>query len=170
MQITAYAQTWSDIEAGIGDRAKAGVITGNFNTLVMLRATDARTAELLTEQLPRVEIQTLLSVSGVNDSADPRSGQHFTSTNQDRIVTETVPMLTPAEIRSLPKGQAFALLHGGLLYKLRLPLPDASADGELPAGLEAIARAMRRGSSTGDGWHRTRLDDWAAGGAGEAPA
>jgi len=36
-QVTAYTQTWSDIEARIGNAAKAGQIAGNFNTLIMLR-------------------------------------------------------------------------------------------------------------------------------------
>src|SRR6185437_14994040 len=37
LQITAYTQTLSDIEARIGNRAKAGQIVGNFNNLIMLR-------------------------------------------------------------------------------------------------------------------------------------
>ena len=32
-------------------------------------------------------------------------------------------MLTPADLTQLPKGQAFALIEGGQLYKIRLPLP-----------------------------------------------
>jgi hypothetical protein len=32
-QVTAYTQTWSDVEARIGSPAKAGQIAGNFNTL-----------------------------------------------------------------------------------------------------------------------------------------
>ena len=31
-------------------------------------------------------------------------------------------MLTPADLVQLPKGQAFGLLDGGRLYKLRFPL------------------------------------------------
>lgn len=33
IQVTAYTQTLSDIEARIGSRAKAGQVIGNFNTL-----------------------------------------------------------------------------------------------------------------------------------------
>jgi hypothetical protein len=36
IQVTAYTQTLSDIEARIGNRAKAGQVIGNFNTLQML--------------------------------------------------------------------------------------------------------------------------------------
>src|SRR6185295_4044390 len=36
-QVTAYTQTWSDVEARIGSEAKAGQISGNFNSLIMLR-------------------------------------------------------------------------------------------------------------------------------------
>jgi hypothetical protein len=53
-QVTAYTQTWSDVEARIGSQAKAGQIAGNFNTLIMLRVKEVATAELLTSQLPEV--------------------------------------------------------------------------------------------------------------------
>ncbi len=35
------------------------------------------------------------------------------------------PLLLPADIIQLPKGQAFALLEGGKLWKIRMPLPAA---------------------------------------------
>ena len=81
-QVTAYTQTWSDVEARIGNRAKAGQVAGNFNTLLMLRVKELATAEMLTDQLPKVEVFTLMSVSGVDDS-DPTSGvdsSHATKT------------------------------------------------------------------------------------------
>ena len=64
-----------------------------------------------------------MSVSGVDDSSDPGSGVDFKSRNEDRISVSEVPLLTPAELVTLPKGQAFALLEGGQLWKLRMPLP-----------------------------------------------
>ena len=51
-QVTAYTQTWSDVEARIGSKPKAGQIAGNFNSLIMLRVKEIATAELLTDQLP----------------------------------------------------------------------------------------------------------------------
>jgi hypothetical protein len=53
-------------------------------------------------------------------------------------------MLTPAELVALPKSQAFALLEGGQLWKLRIPLPDASQDPVMPESLTAIANEMER--------------------------
>ena len=44
----------------------------------------------------------------------------------------------------LPKGQAFALIHGGQLYKIRMPLPDASHDSLMPTGVATIGREIRR--------------------------
>ncbi len=35
VQVTAYTQTLSDIEARLGNRAKAGQVIGNFNNLFM---------------------------------------------------------------------------------------------------------------------------------------
>ncbi len=58
-------------------------------------------------------------------------------------------MLTPGDLVRLPKGHAFALLHGGRLHKIRMPLPDASGDGCLPGSLEAIGHEVRGRSDIG---------------------
>ena len=157
-QVTAYTQTGSDVEARIGNRAKAGQVAGNFNSLIMLRVKELATAEMLTDQLPRVEVFTLMSVSGVDDSSDPGSGIDFKSRNEDRISVSEVPMLTPAELITLPKDQAFALLEGGQLWKLRMPLPAADAD--MPASLTEIANEMERTYITNDHWYRIQEPWW----------
>ncbi len=142
-QVTAYTQTWSDVEARIGSRAKAGQVAGNFNTMLMLRVKELETAVMLTDQLPRVEVFTLMSVSGVDDSSEPGSGIDFKSRNEDRISVSEVPMLSAADLVALPKGQAFCLLEGGQLWKTRIPLPDDRTDSSMPEDFEAMAEAMR---------------------------
>jgi conjugative coupling factor TraD (TOL family) len=141
-QVTAYTQTWSDVEARIGNRAKAGQVAGNFNSLIMLRVKELATAEMLINQLPMVDVLTSTSVSSVDDSSEPASGVDFRSKNEDRLSTTEVPLLTAADLISLPKGQAFALLEGGRLWKIRIPLPATADDKSLPKDVEAIARAM----------------------------
>jgi len=134
-------------------------VAGNFNTMLMLRVKELDTAEMLTDQLPRVEVFTLMSVSGVDDSSDPGSGVDFKSRNEDRISVSEVPMLTAADMVTLPKGQAFALLEGGLLWKIRIPLPDNSEDTVMPSDFEEMATAMRRSYITNDHWYRV-TDHW----------
>lgn len=162
-QVTAYTQTWSDVEARIGNKAKAGQVAGNFNTLIMLRVKELATAEMLTEQLPRVEVFTLMSVSGVDDSSEPGSSVDFKSRNEDRISVSEVPMLTPADMVSLPKGQAFALLEGGQLWKIRMPLPSTRGDEAMPEAVEDIAAEMQRTYITNDHWYRVEDSWWLAG-------
>jgi hypothetical protein len=48
-------------------------------------------------------------------------------------------MLSPSDLVQLPKGQAFALIHGGQLHKIRMPLPDASHDPLMPAASKQSA-------------------------------
>ncbi|HAV1568897.1 TPA: type IV conjugative transfer system coupling protein TraD [Klebsiella michiganensis] len=155
MQVTAYTQTSSDIEARIGNTAKTAQVQGNFNNLIMLRVRENRTAELLTTQLPQVEIYTKTLVSGHQDTADVNADQDFTSSTQDRVGTVKVPLLEPADIVTLPKGQAFALLEGGQLWKIRMPLPAGDADDVLmPESIEKIAEEMRRSYHSGESWWR----------------
>lgn len=152
MQVTAYTQTSSDIEARIGNAAKTAQVQGNFNNLIMLRVRENRTAELLTTQLPQVEIYTKTLVSGHQDT-DISAGQDFTSSTQDRVGTVKVPLLEPADVVTLPKGQAFALLEGGQLWKIRMPLPAGEVDDKLmPQSIAKIAEEMRRNYHSGEAW------------------
>ncbi|WP_416391773.1 type IV conjugative transfer system coupling protein TraD [Alloalcanivorax xenomutans] len=144
IQVTAYTQTLSDIEARIGNRAKAGQVVGNFNNLFMLRVRETVTAELLAKQLPKVEVYTTSIVSGATDTSDPQGHTAFTSNTQDRITSTSVPLIEPAHVVNLPKGQAFALLEGGNLWKLRMPLPAPDPDEAMPKDLQALADYMRQ--------------------------
>ncbi|MBA5201368.1 type IV conjugative transfer system coupling protein TraD [Pectobacterium aroidearum] len=153
IQVTAYTQTLSDIEARIGNRAKAGQVVGNFNNLFMLRVREAATAELLTKQLPKVEVYTTTVVSGATDSSDIHTKTDFTSNTQDRISMSSVPMIEPSHVVQLPKGQCFALLQGGNLWKIRMPLPAPDPDEIMPADLQQLAGYMRQSyTDTGQWW------------------
>ncbi len=154
IQVTAYTQTLSDIEARIGNRAKAGQVVGNFNNLFMLRVRETATAELLTRQLPKVEVYATALMSGTTDSSDPHGPTAFTSNTQDRISSTSVPLIEPAHVVALPKGQCFALIEGGNLWKIRMPLPAPDPDEAMPADLRALAGAMRqRYADAGEWWN-----------------
>jgi conjugative coupling factor TraD (TOL family) len=143
-QVTVYTQTWDDVEAKIGDKAKAGQIGGNLNTLYMLRVKNTETAEILTEQLPMTEIYSTTMVSGSGDANDPSDFSDFTAKSEDRITAREVPMIQAADLVQLPKGQAFALLEGGRLAKLRLPLPAQNyTDIHWPSGMPEVFASMQ---------------------------
>jgi conjugal transfer pilus assembly protein TraD len=183
VQVTAYTQTLSDIEARIGSRPKAGQVIGNFNNLIMLRVRETATAELLTRQLPKVEVATASLMSGATDSSDPSGPTAFVSNTQDRITMTSVPLIEPAHVVALPKGQAFALTEGGVLWKVRIPLPAPDPDEILPEDLKRLTAAMReRYADTGDssdGWWKgtsapdpedTKLPDILTQGSGDSAA
>ena len=142
-QVTAYTQTWADVEAKLGSNPKALQMAGNFNTMIMLRVLTANTAEMLTERLPEVRVVTGTLVSGAGDIAEMTKQEDFTSKNEDRISSETVPMLAPSDLCNLPKGQCFALLEGGHLYKIRLPLPKPATDKDVPKDIWQVADRMK---------------------------
>ncbi|MCI4239520.1 type IV conjugative transfer system coupling protein TraD [Dickeya dianthicola] len=152
IQITAYTQTLSDIEARIGNRAKAGQVVGNFNNLFMLRVRETATAELLTKQLPKVEVYTTTVASSVTDSSDIHAKTDFISNTQDRISLSSVPMIEPSHVVQLPKGQCFALLQGGNLWKVRMPLPSPDPDEVMPTDLQQLAGYMRQSYTDAGQW------------------
>ena len=154
LQVTAYTQTLSDIEAKIGNRAKAGQIIGNFNNLFMLRVRETATAELLTNQLPKVQVFTATPASSASDAVNGKTA--FTSNTHDQLSATSVPMLEPAHIVGLPKGQCYALTEGGNLWKVRMPLPAVDPDEAMPKDLQELAEKMRKayqvGQATGSEW------------------
>ncbi|MCL2591709.1 MAG: type IV conjugative transfer system coupling protein TraD [Betaproteobacteria bacterium] len=159
IQVTAYTQALSDIEARIGNRAKAGQVIGNFNNLIMLRVRETATAELLTKQLPKVEVYTAARISSATDSSDPHGKAAFTSNASERVTATSVPMIEPAHVVALPKGQAFALIEGGQFYKIRMPLPKPDPDEKLPNDLQEMVKAMRsRTAEDEDWWHGAERD------------
>ncbi|CAJ1231813.1 hypothetical protein JRT4AKPX_JRT4AKP_00023 [Klebsiella pneumoniae] len=75
-----------------------------------MRVRESATVELLTKQLPQVDVLSNSISSGVTDSADAQGNISFSSNTQDRMSSIQVPLLEPASLVQLPKGQAFALL------------------------------------------------------------
>ena len=160
VRFTAYTQSIFDLEAKLGDAAKAQQMLSNFNAIIMLRVKTLETAELLTNQLPEVTISELTPLTAARDNSDPTSAIHFESNNSDNVATRQVPLLQPANIIQLPKGQAYALLDGSKLYKLRFPLMDDAKDNiPIPKDIEAICREMEASYKTSDNWWNN-LSSW----------
>ncbi|HAT2017029.1 TPA: conjugative coupling factor TraD, PFGI-1 class, partial [Legionella pneumophila] len=63
-------------------------------------------------------------VSMVNDTPHGDDRVYFNTTNEDRVQTSSVPMIGVDDIVSLPKGQAYLLMSGCEIYKVRIPLPN----------------------------------------------
>lgn len=142
-QVTVYTQTWADVEARLGSKAKSEQISGNLNNMIMMRVKNKATAEILTNQLPNVNLIRAIQASSAADSSDDRDVLSFTSKNEDRIATESSEMLHPADLVQLPKGQGFALIEGGQLYKIRLPLFDPNEEFPIPTDLANVASNMK---------------------------
>ncbi len=164
-QLNIYTQTSADLEARLGSRAKAEQIVGNLNTIVMFRVKNVATAEQLTQGLPEVEVAALTAVSGATDAAGEGTGVDFVSRNEDRIATQSVPLVSPADVMALPKGQAFALIEGGQLWKVRMPLLNPIGDTHLPASIVDLGERMDRSYRTSELWWR-EADFAATGSAG----
>jgi len=106
--------------------------------------------------LPKVEVYATSLMSGATDSSDPHGATAFTSNTQDRISSTSVPLIEPAHVVALPKGQAFALLEGGNLWKIRMPLPAPDADEVMPRDLQQLAGYMRQQyTGSEEWWHGT---------------
>ncbi len=150
-QVTAYTQSGSDIESGIGNKPKAGVILDNFNTLIMLRVKSEETANILVTKVAEYEVNQLTIMAQATDSANPDSDVAFTSAVREQITTQRVPAINTNDMLNLPKGQAFAMIEGGQLYKLRLPLPNKETftkKSGIPNKLSEMSAQMKQSYSS----------------------
>lgn len=143
-ELNLYTQTWSDVIAELGNEAKAGQLAGNIGTVIMMGVKEIATCEMFTKQLPEVSVSEIMAVTSVTDSGEHDGSITFVANNQDRVSISRVPMISPADIVALPKGQAFALLQGSELWKLRIPLPSKLDDKALPDDLGQMLQHMRR--------------------------
>ena len=134
-RLTLYTQTLQDLAVKLGSRDAAQQQIGNLNATVMLRVQNQDTARLLTDKLTEVELKEITTMSGTTDH-----GEEFASRTEDRISKQRAPLLAPTDLIRLPKGQAFALLDGGKLCKLRIPLLRAEDDRFMPASVEEMMR------------------------------
>ena len=64
----------------------------------------------------------------------------------------SVPMIEPSHVVQLPKGQCFALLQGGNLWKIRMPLPAPDPDETMPKDLQQLAGYMRQSYTEAGQW------------------
>lgn len=164
VEITAYSQVLADVEAKLGDAAKAKVILGNFNNIIMLRVANKDTAEYLCEQVGSCD-RLGLEVSGattdggaltpsasmkVEDDEDGKSSSSdsfFGTKTQSSLKVEAhEPIITPEMIMSLPKGQAFAFINRQYLWKLRFPIivNEGEDAGDMTRIRKELARQIKR--------------------------
>ena len=95
----------------------------------------------------QVEVFTLMSVSGWTARRSP-AWHRFQIPQRGPHQRLRSAAAHPRELIALPKGQAFALLEGSQLWKLRIPLPVD--DSDMPESLAEIANEMERAYITND--------------------
>lgn len=156
VRLQGYTQVLSDIEAKLGDAAQARVVLGNFNTCIMLRVADKETAEYLTNQLWNVDLLGMDVQNSVTDGGavtptaqfgddedkGGKSGFFGSSTRFGVGVELNEPIISPATIMALPKGEAFAYINRKQLVKLRFPLLSA-AKGTTTPSIEQVRAELR---------------------------
>lgn len=151
IRVAAYTQTVQDIEAKVGVRSVAEQIVGNFNTLIMMRVQNEETAQILTKKLGKVTVTDATDVSGSVDKGID-NGQSFTANNQDRISEDKVEKVDISWVTGLSKGQAFVVMNGGQLWKVRFPEYSKKDDIKLPKKVVDICQMMNEKYQTGDQW------------------
>jgi len=92
---------------------------------------------MLLKQVPKVPILRVIPASSSADAPKAEQGIFYQSSNEDRFMHSEVSLIEQNDVLNLPKGQAFCLVEGGKLYKIRVPLP-ASENTKIPTSIEGL--------------------------------
>jgi conjugal transfer pilus assembly protein TraD len=120
-QVVMATQTLPDIEARLGDAAKARQVIGNCNNLITFRIKDGETQKFVIEAFGKTYIKTVQQniSSGMNSAENVinysgNSGQSLSFTEHD---------LFPQHLLGhLPNFHYIAAIAGGKVIKGRLPI------------------------------------------------
>ncbi|SQG35521.1 Type IV secretory pathway, VirD4 components [Haemophilus influenzae] len=126
----------------------------------MFRVKSPATAKLLTDQLHKVTILQSMVTSSFTDSSNPDDDKAFTSNTGERISQKEVPLLDVANITNLPKGQAFILMNGSTLYKVRMPLPTIDGEDLIPPSMQALLDNMQKNYHVTANWWEPTFKDY----------
>lgn len=126
-------QSLADAEAAMGP-AQARRVLDNLNTKIWCRLADDRTAAEATEGLGLCTVR--LPEDGVGLSYGGLGG--LTGSVQRRLTAREVPLVRPAWLTALPRGEALVRMKGEV-WKLRVPLLTPPSPAILHAmGLDAL--------------------------------
>ena len=132
-------QSLADGEAAMGP-AQARRVLDNLNTKIWCRLADDRTAAEATEGLGLCTVR--LPDDGVGLSYGGLGG--LTGSVQRRLTAREVPLVRPAWLTALPRGEALVRMKGEV-WKLRVPLLTPPSSAVLRTmGLDALLSTLPR--------------------------
>lgn len=113
-------QTISDITARLGSKDLAMKVLGNINNVLLLRCNDNATQEYLAESFPQTVVRKVdLGYSARNEVDNPLT---FSATLTESLSEETVPLVEPQILSSIPNLEGFARISAGRVLKWRIPI------------------------------------------------
>lgn len=120
MRCIIATQTFADFAARTGSEAKARQVLGNINNLMVFRVMDAQTQQYVTDNLPKVRVQSISYNQGINMQADEVA--KYTGNYAEKLLEEEMPIFPSAMLGQLPNLEYLAIISGGKIIKGRLPI------------------------------------------------
>ncbi|MEY4564380.1 MAG: hypothetical protein RLZZ618_3657 [Pseudomonadota bacterium] len=116
-----FGQTLSDLVVRMGDADKAKRILGNMNNLIVGATSDSDTLEFVTAKFGDTVVRRVnLSQSAGQKSEDV--GLEYSANRGTSFREETVALVAPQLLTSLPDLHFFAMVNRAQLFKGRIPV------------------------------------------------
>lgn len=113
-------QTLADIEARLGDKARARQVLGNINNMVILRVIDGETQEYIAENMPKTKVRSIQNQYRSGSSSDDVGD--FNGAYSETLQEEEAPMFPPSLLGLLPNLHYLAKFANGTTVKGKLPI------------------------------------------------
>lgn len=120
MTLTLASQTINDIEARLGNKAKAMQVLGNLNNVISLRVIDPDTQAFVAENFPKTRLKHVMRTQGMSSRGDTPA--MFSSNQGERLMEEEGELFPQQLLGMLPNLEYIAKISGGTILKGRLPI------------------------------------------------
>ncbi len=113
-------QSLEDFTSRLGSEAEKNRVLANITNRVVMRVQDVATCEWFSGQVPSTSIKTKSRTRTISTNSNDLLLNGLVIGERENV-TIGVPIVSSDLYIRLPKGEAFATIQGGRIYKIRIP-------------------------------------------------
>ncbi len=116
-----FGQTVSDLVVKLGDEGRAKRILGNMNNFIVGATSDSDTLEFMSRKFGDTVVRRTTMSQGAGQKTED-TGLEFAATRHTSVTEESLELIPPQVLMSLPDLQYVAVVNRAQVYKGRIPV------------------------------------------------
>lgn len=116
-----FGQTVSDLVVKLGDEGRAKRILGNMNNFIVGATSDSDTLDYMGRKFGETVVRRTTVSQGTGQKSED-TGLEYAATRQTSVTEQTLDLVPPQVLMSLPDLQYFAIVNRAQVFKGRIPV------------------------------------------------